>query len=193
MSEFEFEPVRGLPAALPPGEKLLWQGSPTWRSTAARVLHVRTVSIYFAAVIVLRIAGGLYLGQSAHDIGTSLLWLAGLGAATIGFLLWVARMIADGTVYTVTSRRIVMRFGMVVPISINIPFAAIRSAALKTYPDGTGDIPVSLDGNGRIAYPHLWPHARPWSVRNPEPMLRGIPQARSAAEVLAHALKEAAV
>ncbi|MFX5680484.1 hypothetical protein ABTE28_20530, partial [Acinetobacter baumannii] len=81
----------------------------------ARVLHVRTVSIYFAAVIVLRIAGGLYLGQSAHDIGTSLLWLAGLGAATIGFLLWVARMIADGTVYTVTSRRIVMRFGMVVP------------------------------------------------------------------------------
>jgi hypothetical protein len=85
-----------------------------------------------------------------------------------------------------------MRFGMVVPISINIPFAAIQSAALKTYPDGTGDIPVRLDGNGRIAYPHLWPHAKPWSVRNPEPMLRGIPQARSAAEVLATALKEAA-
>lgn len=192
MSEFEFEPIRGLPAALPAGEKLLWQGSPTWKSTAARVLHVRTIGIYFAAVLALRIVGGLYGNQSPQAIGISLLWLGGLGAATIGFLLWVARMIAQGTVYTVTSRRIVMRFGMVVPISINIPFAAIRSAALKTYPDGTGDIPVRLDGNGRIAYPHLWPHARPWSVRHPEPMMRGIPQARSAAEVLALALKEAA-
>ena len=193
MSEFEFEPIRGLPAELPAGERLLWQGSPTWKSTAGHVLHVRTIGWYFAAVIALRIAAGLYLGQSPQAIGVSLLWLTGLGLATIAFLAWVARLIASGTVYSVTSRRIVMRFGMVVPISVNIPFCAIQSVQLKTYADGTGDIPLRLDGNGRIAYPHLWPHAKPWAVKNPEPMLRGIPDARAAADVLATALREAAV
>ena len=84
-----------------------------------------------------------------------------------------------------------MRFGIVVPVTINIPFAIVRSAGLKTYDDGTGDIPIQIGGNGRIAYPHLWPHARPWVVRNPEPMLRGVSQAGSAAGILAVALGRA--
>lgn len=192
MSEFEFEPIPGLPAQLPPGERLLWQGSPTWRATAARVLHIRAVSVYFAAVLLLRFAGGVYLRQPLQTIGVSMLWLMLVGTAIIGFLAWFARLIASGTVYSVTTRRIVMRFGVVVPISINIPFSSVRSAALRTYPDGTGDIPIHLDGNGRIAYPHLWPHARPWTVKNPEPMLRGVPKAGSAAEILALALGQAA-
>jgi hypothetical protein len=192
MSEFEFEPVPGLPAELPPGEQLLWQGSPAWSSVAAHVLHLRMVSYYFGAVILLRLAAGLYLGQTLPSIAVSMSWLTLLGVGTVGFLAWVARLIAAGTIYSVTSRRIVMRFGMVVPISINIPFKVVRSAALRSYDDGTGDIPLQLSGNGRIAYPHLWPHAMPWAMRNPQPMLRGVPDARSAASVLARALERAA-
>ena len=32
MSEYDHEPVRGLPGVLPSGEALLWQGAPEWRS-----------------------------------------------------------------------------------------------------------------------------------------------------------------
>lgn len=192
MSEFEFEPIRGLPAPLPPGETLLWQGSPTWKSMLLRVLHLRAIGAYFAALLVLRALWGWSAGQSWNTILTSELWLAGVTLATGGFLAWVARLLARGTVYSLTTHRIVMRFGMVVPISINIPFKAIVAAQLRIFPDGTGDIPVKLDGNGRIAYPHLWPHAKPWTVKHPEPMLRGIPDARSAAEMLALALQRAA-
>ena len=32
--DFDFEPIRGLPALLPAGEKQLWQGSPHWKSQA---------------------------------------------------------------------------------------------------------------------------------------------------------------
>lgn len=186
--EFEFEPIAGLPAPLPPGEKLLWQGSPTWSATASRVLHIRAVGIYFVAIVVLRLIAGRWSGQDWHTIGVSMAWLAVLGMSIVAFLAWVAQMIAHGTVYSVTSRRIVMRFGIVVPITLNIPFAIVRSAGLKTYADGTGDIPIQIGGNGRIAYPHLWPHARPWVVRNPQPMLRGVSQAVSAAGILAVAL-----
>jgi Bacterial PH domain len=190
--EFDFEPIPGLPAELPPGEQLLWQGSPTWNATASRVLHIRAVSFYFLAIVILRIVAGRLSDQDWHAIGTSALWLSAFGIATVAFLAWVARMIASGTVYTVTSRRIVMRFGIVVPVTINIPFAIVRSASLKTYDDGTGDIPIQLGGNGRIAYPHLWPHARPWAMKQPEPMLRGVSQAASAAGILALALGHAA-
>lgn len=189
--EFDFEPIPGLPANLPPGERLLWQGSPTWSATASRVLHIRAVSGYFIALLLIRLIWGRLSEQDWHTIATSMLWLAVLGVATVGFLAWIARMIARGTIYTVTSRRIVMRFGIVVPVTINIPFAIVRSAAVKTYADGTGDIPIEIGGNGRIAYPHLWPHARPWRVKDPQPMLRGICAAPTAAEILAGALGQA--
>ena len=32
--DFAFEPVRGLPAELPRGERLIWQGAPDWRLLA---------------------------------------------------------------------------------------------------------------------------------------------------------------
>jgi hypothetical protein len=189
MSEFEFEPIPGLPAELPVGETLLWQGSPGWAVTARRVFHVRGVGYYFLALLVWRAVSGWYAGQPAAQIGVSMLWLAGLGLAIVGFLILVAYMIARGTIYTVTTRRVVMRFGVVFPLSLNIPYRIIESAGFAEYLDGTGDIPLRLRGDGRIAYPHLWPHARPWAINRPEPMLRGIAEARAAARILANALR----
>src|ERR1700753_3000513 len=96
--EFDFEPVPGLPAELPPGEKLLWQGSPTWSATASRVLHIRAVSVYFVVILLVRLVAGRFSDQDWHTIGVSMGWLAALGLATVAFLAWVARMIASGTV-----------------------------------------------------------------------------------------------
>jgi hypothetical protein len=39
----------------------------------------------------------------------------------------------------------------------------------------------------RIAYLHLWPHARPWKLAAPQPMLRCLPDAREACEKLGKA------
>ena len=36
--DFAFEPVRGLPAVLPPGERMLWQGAPRWQDAEKQPL-----------------------------------------------------------------------------------------------------------------------------------------------------------
>jgi hypothetical protein len=50
---------------------------------------------------------------------------------------------------------------------------------------------LSLTGKDRIALLHLWPHARPWRVTQPEPMLRGVPQAQAVAKLLSDAWSHA--
>ena len=45
--------VRRQPPApsLPAGEVVLWQGAPSFRSLVRRALHLRTLGIYFAALV----------------------------------------------------------------------------------------------------------------------------------------------
>ena len=90
--------------------------------------------------------------------------------------------------YTITNRRVVMRIGVVLEITFNFPFRVIESAGLRAYPDGTGDIPLTLTGDDKVAYLHLWPHARPWRAARPEPMLRSVPDAARVADILSRAL-----
>ena len=70
-----------------------------------------------------------------------------------------------------------MKIGIALPMFFNLPFSRIASASLRLYADGTGDIPVALDKGQRIAYLHLWPHARPFRLTQPEPALRCVPNA----------------
>jgi hypothetical protein len=42
--DFAFEPVPGLPAPLPKGERILWQGSPRWQSLARTAYYVNIVA-----------------------------------------------------------------------------------------------------------------------------------------------------
>lgn len=186
--DFAFEPVRGLPGILPRGERILWQGAPDWRSFARRAFLTRAVAIYFGAIAAFRIGEGLAGTMTPWDTAVSVLWQAGLGGACIAILAGVAWLYARTTVYTITNRRVVMRFGLVVDLSVNLPFKQIASAALKRYPNGTGEIPLRLAGNDRLAYLHMWPNARPWRFRSPEPMLRCVPGAEKVAGILADAL-----
>jgi len=75
------------------------------------------------------------------------------------------------------------------PMTVNVPLGKIANAALKTYRDGSGDIPLrpSADSD-RVSYLLLWPHIRPWRMRAPEPMLLSIPDAAKVAARLAEAL-----
>jgi hypothetical protein len=191
-SEYEFEPVRGLPELLPEGETMLWQGEPDTAALARRAFHVRAVAIYFGVLVAWRIAAGLADGDPLGAIAVASAWLAALGAAAVGVLVLLAWANARTTVYTITSRRIVMRFGIALPMTVNLPFRIVESAGLKEYADGAGDIPLAIVPGERVSYLLMWPYVRPWHISRPEPMLRGLRDARSAAQILAGALAAAA-
>lgn len=185
--EHEIEPQFGLPEVLPQSEQLLWQGSPDWKAMARHVFHIRKLMVYFAVIIAIRVFVILTDGGSLHTATISALWLALLAGAAIVVLTGLAYISAKTTVYTITSQRLVMRVGMVLTMTFNLPFKRIASADLRKLAGATGDIPVKLMGNDKIAYVQLWPHVRPWRYANPEPMMRCLPHAEQVAEILAKA------
>jgi Bacterial PH domain len=183
IAEHDDEPVRGLPGFLPKDEEILWQGTPDWKRLAVSALHVRLIAIYFAAL------AGLGVIQAMRGAGT---WLGigitlGIGLLGIGILALIAWGTARSTVYTLTNRRVVLRIGIALPKCINLPLSLIKSADLALSSDGTGDIPLTVSGAQRLGYAQLWPHARAWQLRDPQPMLRAVPEAQKVATLLARA------
>lgn len=188
--EHEFEAAHGLPEALPAGEVQLWQGSPDALLLARQALHLDLLLVYFGGLLAWRGIGSWYDGA---PLGATLLAMAGmlamivLGLGLVGGIAW---LMARTTVYTITNRRVVMRVGVVLSITFNLPFAQIASAGFR--PRGkAGDIVLSLAGSDRIAYLHLWPHVRPWQLKRTQPMLRALADAGAVAQTLATALQQA--
>lgn len=192
MSEFDFEPVHGLPGRLPEGEALRWQGAPRMGTLARRAFHVQTIAIYFGVLILLRFVFLLTGGMSLADAVLSALWLATLGGLAILILAVLAWLYSRSTVYSISDRRLVIRFGVALPMAVNIPFKVIESAALRTWPDGTGDITLVLGGGQKVNYFIMWPNVRPWQIWNAQPMIRCIPEAEKVAQLLSDALRVAA-
>lgn len=192
MSEYESEPIRGLPGHLPDGEHIVWQGEPDARTFARTALNMGWIAAYFAVLVSAIAAGGLSVGETPAAVLTRAGTLAAAGLVALGLLAAYAWAVARTTVYTITNRRVVIRHGVALPKAFNLPFAQVASAGLKVDGRGVGDIPLQLAGEAKIAYPHLWPHARPWRFSRPEPMLRAIPEAAAVAERLGQALRQAA-
>jgi len=192
MNEHDYEPVPGLPASLPAGETILWQGKPDWATLARRALRVRQVSVYFAVLAVWGVIGGVSAGTPATQIAISTLRLSALAVVAVALLVLFAWLAARTTVYTITTRRVVMRFGIALPITIQIAHPMIDAAGLRMWSGGQGDIALSLRRDQRIAYLVLWPHVRPWTMTRAEPTLRGIPDAASVAQILGRALAASA-
>lgn len=186
--DFDFEPQRGLPALLPVGETLLWQGSPNWRSLAVHGYHVRKVAIYFLLLLAWRVGVGIFNGHSGAAIALSCAFLGLLGLVAIGMLSLLAYFTARETVYSITSRRILLRHGVAVPMTMNIPFRVIQAADVKTFSDGTGDVSVMTQADQRVGYLITWPHLRPGFITRPQPSFRSLPDARHAAAILGDAL-----
>lgn len=188
--EHEFEPERGLPEPLPRDERVLWQGSPDWRMLARRAFHVRKLTVYFAGLMLLRGVLAWTDGATPVDALLAALWLLPLALLALGFLTLMAWLSARGAVYTITDKRVVMRVGIVLTLTFNIPFKRISAAALRLdagAANGSGDVTLSLTGKDRIALLHLWPHARPWRMARPEPMLRSVADAEKVATLLSQA------
>jgi hypothetical protein len=192
VSEYDSEPIPGLPAHLPEGEQLLWQGSPETWAIARRVFHIGLVAAYFAVLLAWRFATGISDGHTLNEIAVNsipLLITATAGFALIGLL---AYLIARTTIYSITSRRVLMRFGVALPMSLNIPFKAVKNAAVHRCVNGSGDVALEVEGLDRLGFVHLWPHVRAWHVRQPQPTLRGLTEVDQVAGVLSKALHAAA-
>lgn len=182
--DFAFDPIRGLPEDLPEGERLLWQGSPRWQDMAWHAFHVRKVIVYFALLTLLQGVMAIGSGETVAAALRPAFWLLPMGALASLILIALAYWSAKTTIYSITSRRVAMRIGMALPLTLNLPFTKIDGAGLRLYASGAGDIPLALHGKDRLAYLVLWPHARPFRFKKPEPMLRAVPEGEKIAKFL---------
>ena len=185
MSEYEIEPIRGLPGMLPPGEHIVWQGSPDWLTLARTAFSTRLVTIYF----VLLTGWALESAWARHGGYLGVEMTAGLGLVGVALLYALALAEARTTVYTLTNRRIVLRIGIAVPKCINLPLRMIGAVDLALHRDGTGDVSLTITGPAKLGVAALWPHARPWKVIAPQPTLRAIPDAHAVADQIARACR----
>ena len=188
--EHEFEAQLGLPEALPAGERVLWQGAPDWRVLARECFHVRKLVLYFSVLIALRIGTVAMSGGSARELLIATAMAFALAATALGLTSLMAWLSARTSLYTITNRRVVMRVGIVLSVTFNLPFRQIDAAGLHPLAHGDGDIALTLDAKTRIAYLHLWPHVRPWHVARTQPCLRSVADAAQVAQVLTAAWRE---
>jgi hypothetical protein len=197
LSEHDYEPIPGLPAALPRGESLLWQGAPRWWPLARRAFRVLWVASYFA---VLALWHGIStwnlthrLLPTAQAVGLSLL----LGSAVVALLALVAWSSARATVYSITNRRLVIRHGISLPLTLNLPYSRVLSVDLCSHRGGIGELTFKLHPQQRVGYLLNWPHVRPGHLIQPQPTLRAIDEPEHVAAILGAALqaslREAAV
>ena len=182
--EHEFEPEYGLPDTLPVGERILWQSGPAAALIFWSVFWGRLLLAYLGLMLVLR---GSFIWSDTGSVAQTLAavsWLGALFAVALTLFGWLSWLIAKTTVYTLTNERLVLRIGIVLNLSFNIPLRRIQAADVRQLANGSGEIAISLHPDDKIAYPHLWPHARPWHLANPQPMLRGLAQVAPVAKLL---------
>ncbi len=182
------EPVRGFPQALPEGEQLLWQGSPGMLAFAIHPFHIRIVLAYFVTATGWRLANLESTGATGLEMSRVAI-NSGIGAvAGLGLLVFIAWAMARATVYTITSKRVVLRYGVAIRKYVNLPFDQIASADMRRYGKETGDIVLALATVGGIGYLKLWPHVRPLRFSRAQPMLRGLAGVENVARILASAI-----
>ena len=186
--QFKNLQFKELPAPLPVGERVIWQGKPSFKGLALRSFHIREVAIYFGLLLVWRLWSNWSQGMPAGDAAISALWLIVPAISAIAVLASLAWLFRRAACYTITSKRVLFQFGVALPMTMNIPLSRIANAALKTHRDGSGDIPLRVSDSKRVSYLLLWPHIRPWRLRMPEPMLSSVPDAANVAAKLAEAL-----
>ena len=167
----EFEAQYGLPENLPEDEKILWQGSPVFASLVNKVFFLRLLIVYFVFLLGFSLYWDFQKVAHSEALGNLLanFLLSGFCLAALTLL---AHLTCSTAVYTLTNKRVVMRIGIVLTLTFNIPFKQILASDFKKHSDGSGDISFRIDPSTKIAFIHLWPHCRFKSFAHPEPALK---------------------
>ena len=182
--------TQDLPAILPEGEKPLWRSGPDGRLLARQALHVRKVALYFGILIAWRILlafrDGAGMTGAIDAVVTTFILGVVVVAGLYGYAVWSART----TSYTLTSERIVMRTGIALPITINLPFAKMHSVDVRRSGELAGDIEITLTDDARVSWLVLWPSVKRWHFSRPRPVLRALADVEKPAALFAAALAE---
>ncbi len=178
----------GLPDHLPEGENLIWQGRPDWQRLAIDAFHVRKVAIYFGLLIVGQGAWKFANGASLFEALQAVPKIAGLGIVACAILLAFAYASARTTHYTLTSKRVLMKVGIALPVIVNLPLRKIDGVSFTATGKDCGTICFKTGGDVRLAYMLLWPHTKPWHLMKPQPSFRDIPDVEAVASRLAFTL-----
>lgn len=183
--EFDEKAHGGLPGPLPAGEHIVWQGSPQPAGIARHVLKTRWIAGYFGVMLAWLLATGFYFGRAGDDIVMSLVIMTLAGAIVIGLARWYAGAVARATVYTITEKRVVMKFGVALPTAFNLPFTEIESVDVLPRADGSGNIALRFQPDVRLAWLVFWPHVRGFRMARTEPQMICIDDVAGVADLLA--------
>ncbi len=184
--DFKVEPIRGLPEALPEGEHILWQGSPKAGRLAIEALNLRWIAGYFGLLAVWRFGVSTAGVDTATALGHAVPFVV-IGLVACGLLMLVAWIQARATVYTLTNKRVAMRIGAALTMTLNLPYTCIGTARLDVRRGGTGTLAFELLGNTRLSPILTWPHIRPWHFFRVQPALRCIADAATVAQIFGDA------
>ncbi|MBB4315020.1 photosynthetic complex putative assembly protein PuhB [Roseospira marina] len=188
--DFAFEPIPGLPELPPEGERILWQGKPRWFSLARQAFKLPWIAAYFGLLALWGGASAIHDGVGLETAALGVVLPLLIGAVVVALLCAVGYWAQGTTIYTITSERVIIRYGLAFQMTINLPFRVIEEAQLLVRRDGTGNIPLILQKDERVSNIMLWPHVRPWHWRRAQPMLRAIAVPEAVARVLADALAD---
>lgn len=183
------EPIHGLPERLPEGEKVLWQGRPSAMALAFNAFRLRWVIGYFVVLTVFRLANLSSTAGTPDQMTGVLTSSLAFGIVSVLLILGLSYAMSRAAVFTITSERVVMRFGAAIRKYVNVPYSKMVSAQLKRKGLRVGDISMQLEGNCP-AYLQLWPFVRPFKYSKPHPMMRGIKDPEEVAQILARAVFE---
>lgn len=186
--DFAVEPIVGLPELLPKGEVILWQGRPNWLRLTIESLNLWWVIGYFGLLVAWRLVTVIDYLPLGTAVSVSVPFL--FVAAFVGLLLCsIGYIQARSTVYTITNRRVVMRIGAALTMTLNLPFTKIDNAAVAKKRGGFGNIAFETSGNTKFSYFVLWPHARSWYFGKPQPTLKCISDIEKVSSILGEAAK----
>ena len=186
--DFAAEPINGLPELPPRGEVILWQGRPNWFRLTVESLNLWWVVAYFAVLTAWRFITVIDVFSFERAIIMTLPFVI-MTLIVVLLLMLVGFIQARATVYTITNRRVAMRIGAALTVTLNIPYTQIENAAVSVSKAGCGNIALETKGASKFSYLVLWPHIRSWKISKPEPTLRAIPDVQSVAQILAKAAK----
>ena len=184
--DFKFEPVRGLPEALPEGEHILWQGSPAPLRLARDALGLTWVAGYFVVLTIWRVGVSSTFVPFGEALAHGVPFLV-VGALSCLLIFGLAYMQARSAVYTLTNKRVGMRIGAALTMTLNLPYTQIGNAGLDTKKSGHGTVTFELIGDTRFSYMMTWPHVKPWQMSKTQPAFRSIPDAAKVAEIFSDA------
>lgn len=184
--DFNFEPVRGLPEALPADEHILWQGAPDPMRLAKDAWGLNWVIGYFVLLAVIRVIASTSSAPLTEAMGHGIPFLIG-GAVAAMIIYGLAYVQAKSTVYTLTNKRAAMRIGAALTMTLNLPYICIGNAQAAVRKSGVGTITFEMIGDTRLSYLMTWPHVRPWHMTRTQPAFRAIPDAAKVAQLFADA------